>query len=178
MTVYVVTGRPRTGTSMMMRAFDLGSSLTIRKDLTVETRLRAREVDATYDPNPGGYYPAPYLPDKAPPSSVLKVQIFDWERVAPGDYRVIWMTRDEAERQKSMVAGFGGRDDVDPNAVALIERNEAHLAARKDCVITTLSYADVVENPLVIFRNLQRAGWPITPALAAATVDPLLYRNK
>lgn len=172
MSIYVVTGRHRTGTSMMMHALSVGG-LTAVYDLQVEQRIRSRVVSPDYDPNPLGFYAAPdnVLPHDITDGSLIKCPIASWTIVAAGDYIVVHMTRDNTERQRSMERAFG----VAETGLAY-QIGEDALKARTDCITLQVVYADVVNNPIGVFTMLA-ASLPIDPIIAASTVDPGLWRN-
>ena len=175
---FVVTGRFRSGTSMMMHAISLASSLVPVVDLGVEAVIRSRQIDALYDPNPNGYYHAGVgvYPDNVPGSLVKCSSIF-WTAVNPGDYYVVEIVRDENERAASLMAGFGLTEGelATKNYVC----GEMDLHSRTDVNLITFNYADVVADPVSAFTVLQQAGWPISNIMAAAnTVTADLYRHR
>lgn len=176
MKTYVVTGRHRSGTTMMARAIHLASKLEIVHGKEVEQRVRSREVNPNYDPNPNGYLMPPdgKLPHDVP-GKLIKVPVYVWPQVKPGNYFVVRIVRDEAERNMSFKKSFGVEEFV---TISPYEKGEANLQARTDVTLITLRYVDVIENPLREFKKLKAAGWPIDPVLASTTVDPKLYRNK
>jgi hypothetical protein len=181
MTVYVVTGRSRSGTSMMMRAIGRASALVPVVDANRDAALAAKAIDPNYDPNPNGYYTPGdgVLPSTVGDGALIKCQIQQWDRLPigkPDQYQVIRMVRLEAQRITSLTVGFGRPESAD--ALALIARSEAALMARPDCTVTTVAYGRVIDTSLAEFVRIRNAGWPIVAATAAATVDPLLYRNR
>lgn len=178
MTVYVVTGRARTGTSMMMRALAEASSLNPVVDPAFDDVYATRAVDEEYHPNPNGYFTAPQgvLPDHVAPGSLIKCQAHHWSVVGPGDYQVVRMIRDESERTISHTRGFGRSESS--AALDIIERSEAQLLGRLDAQVITVDYADVIEHPAEVFLRLRAASWPINPGTAADHVDPTLHRNR
>jgi hypothetical protein len=177
---YIVTGRHRTGTSMMMRCLDLSSDLLAEYDKTSDILVAKNHVDENnYHPNPNGYYlhRANAFPQDIKGGLIkLSLRSADWLRTEPGDYEVIWMIRDEKEREISWEKAFGKKESLD--LIAVYEFYELKLLDRTDCKITFVNYADVVQTPLVVFEHLKEQGWPIDPVKAASFVDPELYRNK
>ena len=179
-TTYIVTGRHRTGTSMMMRCLDLSSDLLAEVDPENDNLMHMLHANREeYHPNPNGYYlsHAAIFPQDIPGGLIkLSLRNVDWPKTEPGDYRVIWMIRDEQVRLASWEKAFGYPEH--PTQQEVYERNEMGLLAREDCKITFVNYAECVKNPLGTFETIAAAGWPIDPEKAAALVDPSLYRNR
>lgn len=174
---YMVTGFPRSGTSMMMAALEAGGLPCFRS--AERESLRVAGSDEFYDPNPAGLYEPTLGQLRAgavPPGAAVKV-VAPWLRHLPGlsCARAVLMTRDPEEIRQSYEAFIGRR--LPPAWVAgypgILEAVRSRLA---DAVITTLSYTAVLADPLGAFRELAAAGWPIDPAAAAAVVDPTQHR--
>ena len=178
MTLYVVTGRHRTGTSMMMRALSTSStSLVPHVDMEMEYLIRSREASPDYDPNPNGYYQS-NLTDltELADDTLVKVTMRLWESSklrVPDDMMILHMTRNEADRVMSFERGFGVRE----SSTRHYEAGEQALDGFLN--VAVLDYDDVVADPLEAFEVLADVfSWPIEPVLAAALVDPSLHRNK
>jgi len=185
MTVYLVCGLHRSGTSVMMAAVTAGSTLTPLRDADFEAIIESREKDpSNYPPNPLGYF--------AHQNQLIEVD--DWIgsvsdgtvcKVSPlaitdtfpeGDYRVIVTQRDEDERTMSMSRAFGA--DTEWFEPKVLENALGILTARADCTVTIVNYADLIADPVAVFDRLVADGWPIYPDAAAAVVNPDLYRNR
>ena len=180
MTIWVVTGRSRTGTSVMMDAIASSSTLNVIRDSGFEAAIKAREVSKDYSANPNGFFAAPpnVLPDDVVNGSLLKCDIFKWEFVEPGlKIRVVRMIRDETERLASMLAAFGAKPP-DSGTMNFIHRNEYLLECLPQESIMLVNYKDLIENPTAVFQRLADAGWPIDVEIASSKVDPTLYRNR
>lgn len=183
---YCVTGKHRTGTSMMMKALSLSGNFNLIVDKNEDLLM------STYHPSPdsnylpqgvNGEYFLP--PNDALPSdsdnNLIKVSMRNemWVRTLSGvdhKYMIVWMNRDENERIMSWNKSFGYEEDF---------RHVAQYLEREDIVrnlpnsnIVYLNYKDVISNPLFEFQKILDAGWPIDPLLASAQVDPTLYRNR
>jgi hypothetical protein len=176
---FVVTGRPRTGTSMMMRCLDLSSDIIAEYDTNNDILANRMQFSEDYSPNPNGYYlPRKNIFARDVPGGLIKMslrrpQFLDSEI---GNYKIVWMVRDEKERLNSWERAFG-RKEIDSYDL-LYESYESSLRDRNDCTITYINYSDVINDPILVFEQLQADGWPIDPAIAASFVDPSLYRNR
>ena len=187
MDTYVVTGFPRSGTSMMMKCLMAGGM-----DAVYDTEMDSKNIEygkGDYQPNPGGFYALSDLTalkrsDFAGAYSGKLVKVFAGMaiRLPPGDYKIVVMRRDPDEIIASMREFLPGPQlfVYEPAAhlyevifPALIERLETQ--GRR---VTVIEYAKVVENPQAEFDRIAKAGWPIDPAKAAQCVDPALYRSK
>ncbi len=140
-----------------------------------------------YQPNPHGFYalddPSEFArPDfaeeyagklvKLPPGMALRLPV--------GDYRVVFMQRAPAQILASMATMqpyslFG----TEPAIWFYAKVRDALIVAMqaRGAVVDVVKYADVIASPVTAFSALAAAGWPITPTLAAAVVDPALYRS-
>jgi hypothetical protein len=186
--VVIVSGLPRSGTSMMMRMLEAGG-LPIMTD-----GRRTADVD-----NPYGYYEHERVKnlEKDPDRSyvregrgkVLKVISF-LIRFLPGDndYRVIFMRRDLDEvldSQDKMIQRLGSAD-------AAAEREAMKEAYRNDIVRTRLHcrkqpnfellevhYAATIEDPAATVRAVNAfLGGRLDEGAMQSAVDASLYRNR
>lgn len=164
MSVYVVTGRHRTGTSMMMHALSVGG-LTAVYDLQVEQDIRSRVV-CDYDPNPGGFFSAPHgiLPHDVMDGELIKCSMYSWPKVIEGDYKVVRMVRDEQIRSLSFAGVFGAPDTVN---LRPYEAGEQNLLSRSDCQIVTLDFDQVRADPIAAITQLINSDWPIDISAAS-----------
>jgi len=153
---------------MMVKA--LATCLPVVFDMEDEARVRAAEIDPDYDPNPNGYFSTNRLPHDHI-GGLMKCHLVNWPMVKPGPYKIIWMQRDEEERQRSMQRAFGD----DSNLSRLYDIGE-QLLALTDAV--KIDYQNVVESPLAVFEALKAYGWPIDPEICAKEIDPSLWRNR
>jgi hypothetical protein len=177
--IYVVTGYMRTGTSMMMQALAAGG-LTPAFAPERET-MNARFGDEHYRPNAGGFYEvalSEYEEAGFPLAYEGKlIKVLDWAvaRMAPHEYRVVYMRRDPEEIRQSFEAAFGSRLDVS-HYEARTARNIALLNNRKDVQLVVCSYRQVIRNPSAHFLGLWEEGWPVDVDAAAAAIDPARCR--
>ena len=186
----VVSGMPRTGTSMMMKAGQAGG-LEVAYDDVQDKRLgswgdadwQLQHGESVYEPGPKMFaewdWPLAY------DGKLIKVMFGGLARLAPNPdgYRYVFMLRDpeeifqsnEALRLKNRRAaptwlrdgGYEKRMDL---AIA-------GLRNRKDTVsVTVLEYRDVLADPVMAFAQLKSDGWDIDVDAAAAVPDESMCR--
>ena len=183
--VVVVSGAPRSGTSLMMRILEAAGVPPLCDD------TRPADVD-----NPHGYYELEAvrrMPDDsawlrdAPGRAVKVVQPL--LRHLPSDrrYRVILMHRDPdavARSQEAMLARRGATPDSDRAAVrrSLVRQlraAETLLEARPECDWLGVDYDRLVSDPVPeLERVLLFLRRDATPAKLAAIVEPALRRQR
>ena len=184
--VTVVSGAPRSGTSLMMRMLEAGGIPA----LTDGQRPR----DAL---NPHGYFE--YSPVKR------LAEDASWIEAARGhavkiiyrlltylpprmSYRIIFMERDLAEvfaSQREMLVAQGDAA-ASQEPARLIPALAAQLRVAKDWLacqpnmsVLAVPYAEVVRDPLIWSREVARfLGGGLDEAAMAAAVDPSLYRHR
>jgi Sulfotransferase family len=179
--IVVVSGLPRSGTSMMMRMLHAGGVPTLTD--------ASREADAS---NPHGYF------EFGPTKDMARDPDRRWLRRARGravklvspllehlpgghTYRIIFMERDLGEviaSQNAMLARRGEPSTLASDA-EVRTMYEAHLAtarrliaAHPDMMSLTVRYADVLAHPLDEARRIAGfLGRPLDHAAMAAAVD-------
>lgn len=184
--VTIVSGLPRSGTSMMMRMLEAGG-LPVLVD-----NLRAADDD-----NPRGYYEfEPVKKTKEDPS---------WLREAPGkvvkmvyrllydlpadySYRVVFMRRKLEEvlaSQQVMLSRMGkaGGALEDEQAAALfrsqLTKYEQWVARQPNFAVLDVSYNDLLESPAEPARQINAfLGGTLDEAAMRQVVEPQLYRNR
>ena len=177
--IYLVTGL-RSGTSMMMAAFEAGGMDVVKS--SARDRLVHVAVDRMaddYKANPTSFYEPQYRNEARQPDwprkydgKVLKVIIPFLNEVAVHDYRVLFMRRDAEEMRQSYFAAHGG--DV-RNMEQTVAEALRTLSNRKDVELQELWYPDVLNDPRGSFESL---GWPLDVTRAASVIDPTRYRFK
>lgn len=186
--IVVVSGLPRSGTSMTMKMLQAGG-LPLLTD-------GARASDAS---NPDGYF------EFEPVKQLDKSGDVAWLRSARGkgvkviswlitwlpevyDYRVVFMQRDLDEiiaSQSAMLRRRGEHERIE-DAASMRKIYADHLEevnrflTRRRCFATAaVNYRDVVERPSVEARRLAEfLERPLDIQRMAAAVDPRLYRNR
>ena len=185
MTVWLVTSLHRSGSSMMMRCLEAGGMHAVYgHEQDFLNVLCGRDG---YQPNPGGFYALDDAmefsrPDFAAEYDGCLAKIPAWSALslAPGDYRILFMRRDQGEILASMAeftpfsvfALEGAVWFYDLVAPALVRALEAHGAT-----VDVVDYGAVVKDPATVLSELAKAGWPIEATKAAAVVDPAQYRS-
>jgi hypothetical protein len=201
---YIVSGSKRTGTSCMMAALTHGNEAL---DLLVAPAMEDANPELNgYQPNPNGLYEVgvvKYLDPKflrgIPDDCLIKI-LYDGLPILPkGDYKIIFMERDEAEirASESVVDKHfieyekaTGRKHTDHHEHTQLlpfcclrpysKEDVGHVLgiceARKDFDIMVINYAEVIDNPLKVFNTLKEWGWPIDPEKCSGTIDKSLYR--
>jgi hypothetical protein len=185
--IVVVSGLPRSGTSMMMKMLEAGG-LTVMTDA-----IRQADID-----NPKGYYEYERVKNleketdksyvREARGKVLKVISFLLKDL-PGDnfYRVVFMRRhlDEVISSQNKMLDRRGEDAIeDRETMAEAYRN--HLAAVKILVrkrpnleMFEFRYDEAVKNPQQAARAVNAfLGGRLDERAMAAVIDGELYRNR
>jgi len=184
--VTVVSGVPRSGTSLMMSMLAAGGLDPLQDD--------RREAD---EDNPRGYFEFEAVKRLKQDSSwvagaagkvvkVVHVHVRDLPRTGPS-YRVVLMKRDLAEvlrSQKKMLARRGqpGGNLSDERTMALYARQladlEAWMAAEPAFSFLPVDYGPLVRAPGPAVAAVNRfLGGGLDEAAMAACADPSLYRS-
>jgi hypothetical protein len=186
--ILVVSGLPRSGTSMLMQMLEAGG-MPILSD-------RRRQAD---EDNPRGYFEL---------EAVKKMQTDQsWMGEARGKavkiiaplvcglppcprYRVILMERDYREildSQAKMIARRGGEIQDTPQRRQrlaseydrVMQRTRRTLSARPDVHLLILRYQDVVRDPATAALQIKLfLGSTLSETRMAAAVEPSLHRNR
>lgn len=183
--VTIVSGLPRSGTSMMMRMLEAGG-LPVLVD-----HLRAADDD-----NPRGYYEFEPVKQTKRDSSwvadavgkgVKLVYRLLYDLPATHQYRVLFMRRNLTEvlaSQRKMLAREGRPDDVaDAEMAALfraeLARFDQWVRQQPNFSLIDVDYNEMLADPLPAIERI--AGFldgSVDPARMAAVVDQSLYRNR
>jgi hypothetical protein len=183
--ITIVSGLPRSGTSMMMKMLAAGGMEVMTDNV--------RQADAD---NPHGYYElenvkhlqddAAFL-DEAHGKAVKLISMFLPDLPPHKHYRIIFMQRDMEEvlaSQKVMLKRRGkhtSRDDQEMGSrfanhladIAAWLKTQAHIE------VLYVNYADVMNYPLASAEQVNRfLGNGLDPQKMATAVDQTLYRNK
>jgi hypothetical protein len=186
--VLVVSGLPRSGTSMLMQMLDAGG-MPILSDTQ-------READ---EDNPKGYFELDavnkFNADKswineARGKAVKIVAPLVSQVPAGNNYRVILIGRDTAEilnSQAKMIARRGEpvedspqrRERLSAEYSRVIERTRRTLSSRADIKLLILRYDEVLSDPASTANRInQFIGGQLDSTRMAKAVEPLLYRNR
>jgi hypothetical protein len=185
--VVVVSGLPRSGTSMAMKMLEAGGL-----SLVVDN-VRTADED-----NPKGYFEDERVKElaemadtswvRAARGNVIKVVSSLLGHLPPdNDYRVIFMRRDLREvlaSQAKMLARRGETSHTpDDQLLAAYERHlekvEFQLRFRPNFEVLYLNYAEVVAEPATAARRIAEfLGGGLGVARMVEAVDGSLYRNR
>lgn len=185
-TIVIVSGLPRSGTSMMMRMLDRGGMDVLTDEL--------READSD---NPKGYYEfervkkiehdRAWLPDAE--GKVVKIISQLLQHLPHGySYKVVFMRRRMEEilaSQKRMLVRRGEETDkiADEQLAALfrqhLERVQSWLEGQPNIDVVYVSYNQVVERPREEARRVVRfLNEDLDVDRMEGVVEPTLYRQR
>lgn len=185
--VYVVSGLPRSGTSMMMKMLEAGGISPMIDEI--------READGD---NPKGYYEFERVKqlDKGDTSwvanavdKVVKV-VSALLKNLPSDYqyKVVFVRRNMDEilaSQRKMLVNRGEDSDKmdDTQMAALFEKHLAAtdnwLQAQDNFQVLYVHYSDVLSDPMAQVQKINAfLGVNLDVLAMAGQVDPELYRNR
>jgi hypothetical protein len=185
--VIVVSGLPRSGTSMMMKMLEAGGLPPLTDNL--------RTAD---DDNPKGYYEferVKKLPDgdhawlEGARGKVVKVISALLEHLPSGyTYKVIFMRRhmDEilASQRQMLVRSNKPTDKVSDEQLAEMYRKhlakvEAWLANQPNISVFYVEYNEMLSNPQALIEQVNAfLGNQLEAEKMAAVIDPALYRQR
>jgi len=184
--IVVVSGLPRSGTSMAMKMLEAGGLGVVTDG--------ARTAD---EDNPKGYYEDERVKDlhtaadkswlRGSRGKVIKIISFLLKSLPEdNNYQVLFMHRDLREivaSQNKMLARRGERSDTsDERAVALLEeqvRDARFFLRRPWFEVLELHYRETLENPRPLaLRMAEFVGQPLDVERMAQVVDVQLYRNR
>lgn len=183
--ITIVSGLPRSGTSMMMRMLEAGGIPALTDEL--------RTPD---DDNPNGYYEFEDVKsiedystwiDRAPGHSVKMVYSLLKHLPADREYRVLFMRRNVDEilqSQKKMLERKGITTDIpDATMKALFERElrqfYSWIPTQSHLKLVNISYNDLLSNPEGTIDQVNRHfDETLDTEAMVQLVDPGLYRNR
>lgn len=184
--VTIVSGLPRSGTSMMMRMLEAGG-LPVLSD-----NLRQPDED-----NPNGYYEfeiskqrhgdKSWLAD-APGKAVKIIYMLLFDMPPEFDYKVLFMRRDleEVIASQEVMLRRKGLDNggVDPEQMARMFRDQldrfyAWVAAQPNFELIDVQYAETLADPLAQARRIDAfLGLGLDVPAMARVCDPSLHRQR
>jgi hypothetical protein len=183
--VTVVSGLPRSGTSMMMRMLEKGGMSLLTDGF--------RQAD---DDNPWGYYEFEAVKrlDKDPSwladaynKAVKIIYIFLYNLPASHTYKVLFMKRDLAEviaSQKQMLRRRGEADRMTDQELMdsfyeELQRLDLWIRRQENFAIRYVDYDEVVASPAAAaFEICRFLGLPLDIEMMIQAVDPSLHRNR
>lgn len=181
--IIIVSGLPRSGTSLMMQMLD-GGGLAVLTD-----GIRSADTD-----NPRGYYElekvkrlkhdSAWLPEARGQAMKMVSQLL-YDLPASERYRVVFMERDFDEMltsQEKMLARLGRpaapREQIIPAYNQHLERLHAWLAQQANFAVLRVSYNALLARPAEEARRVREFLGRGDSAAMARAVDATLYRNR
>lgn len=180
--VTIVSGLPRSGTSLLMQALQAGG-LPIATD-------GKREPDES---NPKGYLEIESIIDKLRDNpemafdfedQVIKVIAYGLQYLPRGNYRVVYMERNLEEILDSMEKMMNAKDEERESTKAafkkLNEKSKADISSREDMEVLFMSYNEILSNPREQLEKVHRflADKNLDLDRMVEAVDSKLYRQR
>ena len=167
MTVYIVGGFMRSGTTMMMRAVQAGG-------LPAHVGPSDREQSLMELDRPSSLSPRFPMAFEGKVIKVLRQGILRIQPRSPMDpYKIVFMHRDASAISRSLAAFTGLKLDPD-NIGEQIDHIRTQLRKRVDVDVVDMHYEHLLKEPTAAFEYLRYVGWPIEPYEARKIVDPKL----
>lgn len=181
----IVSGLPRSGTSLMMRMLETGGLPALTDGV--------RQADRD---NPRGYYEfEPAKRTKEDPSwlegtngtAAKMVYRLLFDLPGTGRYRVLVMRRNMAEilqSQRIMLERLGKTDDVPDKTMAAffrieLEKFDKWIKQQPNFSVLEVWYNELVNAPVpAVDRICDFLELPLDRAAMCAMIDPALYRNR
>jgi hypothetical protein len=182
--IIIVSGLPRSGTSLMMQMLDNGGIEVVTDN------IRTADTD-----NPRGYYEyeivkkvkqdKSWLPAARGKAFKLVSQLL-YDLPATEKYRVVFMERDLDEMllsQEKMLQRLGRkaapRDEMKTFFTQHLEKLYQWLKQQSNFQVMFIRYNEVVERPEASARRVSEfLGGGVDIEKMATSVDPTLYRNR
>jgi hypothetical protein len=184
--VTIVSGLPRTGTSMMMSMIDAGGVPALIDNI--------RQAD---EDNPKGYYEYepvkktktdPSWLDNAPGKVVKMVHLLLLDLPTDREYRIIMMQRnlDEvvASQNVMLQRNKKSNDDISEDKIKEIfevqlRKVNLHLKQHSCFKVLEINYNDILKDPRPAVENINHfLGGDLDTDAMNAIVDPSLYRQR
>lgn len=182
--IIVVSGLPRSGTSLMMQMLDNGGVPVVTDN------IRTADTD-----NPKGYYEfekvkkikhdAAWLPETRGKAFKMISQLL-YDLPATETYRILFMQRDLDEvlvSQEKMLVRLGRtpapREEMVRAYTLHLARLHEWLRQQKHMEVLCVNYNDLMERPDEAAERIGTfLGRPVDREGMMKTVDPALYRNR
>ncbi len=183
--ITIVSGLPRTGTSMMMKMLEVGGMATVTDN------VRQADID-----NPEGYYEYEKVKEIKEDISWLAgaqgkvfkmVSMLLYELPKDFHFKVVFMERDMDEMlasQGKMLKRLGKADDVNADRMSAmyaqhLSKIKTWLSGQPNFEVLYMDYGDVVAFPHENARKLSRFfGNSLNIEKMASVIKPDLYRNR
>lgn len=186
--IVIVSGLPRSGTSMLMGMLAAGGVETLVDDVREPDQDNPRgyhELEQVKELEHGG--DTAWLADAR--GKCVKVISFLLRHLPAGEhYKIVFVRRNLEEvlaSQRRMLerrgepAGDVGDAEMERMFAAHLTRVERELAERDNCEVLYVEHRTAIDSPRTVAEQLSRFldGRPDVDQMAAA-VDPRLYRNR
>lgn len=184
--IVIVSGLPRSGTSMMMRMLEAGGVPIVTDDI--------RQADVN---NPNGYYefePVKKLKEdtswvRDAKGKAVKAVYVHLRDLPPGfEYRVVFMTRDAdeivASQDVMLERSAKPQTGLAPDAVKKVFQRQLDdvrrwLDTQPNFAVLEIDYNEIIQDPTVSLERLNEfLGGTLNVDAMASIVDPKLYRNR
>jgi len=178
--ITIVSGLPRSGTSMMMQAIEAGGIPALTDN------IRKKDED-----NPKGYYEFelakktkddPSWVPGARGKVVKMVYALLYDLPEEYEYCVIFMRRNINEvlaSQKIMLQRSGKQGELAELFKAQLEKFDHWIKTRKNFSILPVDYKDMITSPKAQCERINKfLGGVLDIDASVAAVDPSLYRNR
>ena len=146
---YIVSGLPRSGTSMLMQMLKAGGMPVVTEE--------KREADEN---NPKGYLEIEGIIDRLRENpdlifrytgQAIKIIAYGLQYLPPGDYKIIYIERDIEEVLDSIEKMIGKkdteRDKTRKSFTRLNEKIKKEINSRGDIEVLMVNYNDVIQHP-------------------------------
>jgi len=180
--ITIISGLPRSGTSMIMQTLKAGG-------MSIATDGKRKPDEG----NPKGYLEIESIIDKlkADPEyvfnyegKVLKVIAYGLQYLPPGNYLIIYVDRNIEEILDSMEKMMGAtdkeREETKKSFLKLNKKTKAEICQRRDMKVLFVNYNQILSNPHQhlekIHRFLQDKNLDLDKMIEA--VDKSLYRQR
>lgn len=182
--VIIVSGLPRSGTSLMMQMLDNGGVAVVTDG------IRTADTD-----NPKGYYEfervkgikrdASWLPETRGKAFKMISQLL-YDLPSSERYRILFMERDFGEMlasQEKMLERLGKpaapRDEIERAYTLHLNRLHEWLGRQANIELLRISYNQLLAEPLEHAQRVRQfLGGEVNVERMVSTVDPALYRNR
>jgi len=176
--VYLVSGHPRSGTSMMMQVLEAGGMEAVRNPK--RDKFNDQHSDEFYKPNPEGLYELESRQvrrlgfPRGLDGKLIKVVTLNLLYLSVHEYSVIFMTRDPEEIRQSYEAAFGQKIGAPEHIQRWVDEALLLLGNRKDVKqLSIIPYRGFLDTPRPYLESL---GWPIDVGKALSVIDPAKCR--
>lgn len=180
--IYIVSGLPRSGTSMLMQILEAGG-------LAGATDKKRKPDDS----NPKGYLEIENIINKLKDNpnyvfefegKVLKVIAYGLQYLPAGSYKVIYVERSIEEVLDSMERMVGAKDeqrkDTKKAFIRLNEKTKTEISKRDDIDVLFVNYNEILSNPSKSLESIHNflGDKSLDLGKMMKVVDNRLYRQR